>query len=74
MRQQNGVRRVGIRYSESFKMAVVRELEEGEKSFEADAGSVVFAVGYWLIGGRGEPHPVPLHLATEREEYWTVLE
>ncbi len=35
MRQQNSVRRVGIRYSESFKMAVVRELEEGEMSFEA---------------------------------------
>lgn len=35
MRQQNGVRRVGITYSESFKMDVVRELEEGEMSFEA---------------------------------------
>jgi transposase-like protein len=35
MRQQNGVRRVGITYSESFQMAVVRELDEGEMSFEA---------------------------------------
>jgi len=35
MRQQNGVRRVGITYSESFKTAVVRELEEGEMSFDA---------------------------------------
>jgi transposase-like protein len=34
MRRKNGVRRSEIRYSESFKMAVVRELEEGEMPFE----------------------------------------
>ena len=35
MRQKNGVRRQGIRYSEAFKIAVVRELEGGEMPFEA---------------------------------------
>ena len=34
MRQQNGIRKPGIRYSESFKMAVVRELEGGEMPFD----------------------------------------
>jgi transposase-like protein len=34
MRRNNGVRQSAIRYSESFKMAVVRELEEGEMPFE----------------------------------------
>jgi transposase len=34
MRQQNGVRKIAITYSESFKIAVVRELEGGEMPFE----------------------------------------
>ena len=34
MRQISGVRKAGIRYSESFKMAVVRELEGGETPFD----------------------------------------
>lgn len=34
MRQINGVRKSGIRYSESFKVAVVRELEGGEIPFD----------------------------------------
>ncbi len=34
MRQQNGVRKPGIRYSQSFKMTVVRELEQGEMPFD----------------------------------------
>ena len=34
MRQKSGVRRQGITYSESFKMAVVRELEGGEMPFD----------------------------------------
>ena len=33
MKQQSDVRKAAIRYSESFKMAVVRELEEGEMPF-----------------------------------------
>jgi len=35
MRLKNSVRRVGITYSESFKIAVVRELEAGEMPFDA---------------------------------------
>jgi len=34
MRQQNEVRKSATRYSESFKMTVVRELEEGGMPFE----------------------------------------
>jgi transposase-like protein len=35
MKRNYGVRKSGIRYSEAFKMAVVRELEEEGKPFEA---------------------------------------
>jgi transposase-like protein len=35
MRQKNGVRKPGIRYSEAFKMAVVAELEAGEMPFDS---------------------------------------
>lgn len=35
MRLKSSGRRVGITYSESFKMAVVRELEAGEMPFDA---------------------------------------
>ncbi len=34
MRRNNGVRQSAIRYSEAFKRAVVRELEEGEMAFQ----------------------------------------
>lgn len=33
MRRKSAVRRIGIRYSEAFKVAVVRELEAGEVPF-----------------------------------------
>jgi transposase-like protein len=33
MRQENDVRKTAIRYSENFKMSVVRELEEGEMPY-----------------------------------------
>lgn len=35
MRIKSSVRRTGITYSQSFKMAVVRELESGEKPFDS---------------------------------------
>jgi transposase-like protein len=35
MRQQNSVRRQGITYSQAFKMAVVKELEDSDISFDA---------------------------------------
>jgi transposase-like protein len=34
MEQNNGERKPGIRYSEAFKMALVRELEEGGQPFD----------------------------------------
>jgi transposase-like protein len=34
MEQNNGERKRGIRYSEAFKMALVRELEEGGQPFD----------------------------------------
>ena len=39
MEQNNGERKLGIRYSEAFKMALVRELEEGGQRRELRPGS-----------------------------------
>ena len=34
MRRKTSVRRAGVTYSESFKLAIVRELEEGDMPFD----------------------------------------
>ena len=61
MRQQNGAKRV-IRYSEAFKLAVVRELEQEGTAFEhvqrkygiGGAGTVKYWVRRYGNGTRGK--------------------
>ena len=48
MERNYGVRQPGIRYSEAFKMAVVRELEEAGKPFETVRRKYGIGGGYTL--------------------------